>query len=254
MNAAAIIDAQKRKIAELEAALDRAAAHGEIVLRALPNPLVAKHGLEEKGASTYEIIVLDGKLPSRIDPRDNVALRLFGPKVSDALFRIFRAPAVLMWAAIVTPLAGCCAVLGISGVYSYLGWACLSVWPSTILVFAFHNVHVLRCIFYSFAFRTLMMLNVFVIGVLLDAVSFEAPRVAAILSLALALFMGLVGDARRPVKHSHGILLSVNHVALSVCGWALIILFCEALQYDILNLRRHAQTLGNGKAYGALSL
>jgi len=234
------MDALEREVTELKAALAEArkAAATEPLLREIadlkaalgkvPPHSRAVHSVTSGSVSSgYELFVFADKLPDHIDPRDNVARALCGTRASNFLFGVFKSRAFLAYASIALPLSCACIVLSIPGIYSFLGWGTLPCWPNIFAFLALHNVPMLRKVVDSFGFKALAALIAFVVGVWLDAVRFEAPRVAAVATAGLALLVGLLGDARRPVeaKHSRAVVCTFTLVVMG--QWAIIILYCK---------------------------
>jgi len=208
----------RREVAELKAAL--AEAQGR-------RPPREEQSVQRATQTEYELVILAGALPSRIDPRDTVARALFGEAIANVCFRIYKSPGFQVYSAISAVASAPGVVLGVSGIYSVLGWAPLSILPTALLLISVLNSKMIRLVMGTFAFVSLALLTTFIVGVWLYVVSFDPPRVLSILTVGYTFFYCLVSDSRLPVKNKHSAVARMSFLGIVASGWVFIVLFCE---------------------------
>jgi len=217
--------------ADVEARLSRALLDNAELRAALNDArgerLVRNATKSRQETSRFELVLHAENLPDTIDPRDTLIKAAAGAHAADTLFRIYKSPYYAVYSAAASPFTAMGIILGICGIYSVLGWASVVSWPDFVCTLLLHNMQMLRKVMRTFGFVALVLLISFIFGVWIDAVHYEAPRVLAVVTLGWGLLTGLLGDARRPVKKTHGWFSNLIYLGFITCGWTVILLYCE---------------------------
>ena len=157
-------------------------------------------GLDSVGTTRYQLVVLLEDLPKILDPRDTLASVCFSKPASAVLWKVFTNPLITTVSLLMYLTGAVCALLSILGVYPFMGYYVLLIYPVTILGPLHFSTAKCKVIIKSFPFWSLTVLLIIGWGGMAAAVAHDVARLFAVAGACLSSLSLPLFDARLPTK------------------------------------------------------
>jgi len=196
-------------------------------------------GKTKKKTKTVFKPVIVGFEEILVDPRETLALALFGPRFAAFMFSLWftdnlehRYSKIRIFSMLLMYASGICAILSLFGIKPELGWASFASLPMFFQTVLNYNSKLLRRVLATFECQCLIALDMVAIGSLMDAVYFQTPRVLALCVVGLGLFLVTILDARTCTTTPNKPLI-INMLGYVLAAWFTLIFFWLNLFIDV---------------------